>query len=100
MKDKFKLNVFRMVQEQLNNILKHSKATRMIISLSQSKKSIILTISDNGIGFDTGKHYKGIGLSNIRSRASTFNGVADFVSQPGQGCILTIIFHITDQIRC
>ncbi len=97
-KDKFKLNVFRMVQEQLNNILKHSKATRMIISLSQSKKSIILTISDNGIGFDTGKHYKGIGLSNIRNRASAFNGVADFVSQPGQGCILTIIFHITDQI--
>jgi PAS domain S-box-containing protein len=98
-KDKFKLNVFRMLQEQMNNILKHSKATRVFVSLSQNEQSIILTISDNGIGFDTGKHYKGIGLSNIRSRASAFNGVADFVSEPGQGCILTIIFHITDQIR-
>ncbi len=97
--DKFKLSLFRIVQEQLNNILKHSKATRAIVSLSQNKKSVMLTISDNGIGFDADEPSKGIGISNIRSRAASFNGIADFVSRPGQGCILTIIFHISDQIR-
>ena len=98
--DKFKLNLFRIVQEQLNNILKHSKATIAIITLSQTKQSIMLTISDNGVGFDMEKTYKGIGLSNIKSRAASYNGMADFVSQPGNSCILTVIFHITDQIRC
>jgi PAS domain S-box-containing protein len=97
--DKFKLNLFRIVQEQLNNILKHSKATRAIITLSQTKQSIMLTISDNGVGFDTDKPQKGIGLSNIKSRAASYKGIADFVSRPEQGCILTVIFHITDQIR-
>ncbi len=96
--DKFKLNLFRIVQEQLNNILKHSKATKAIISLSQNKQSIILTISDNGVGFDIDKPHKGIGLSNIKSRAASYNGIADFVSRPGQGCSLTVIFQISDKV--
>ena len=94
--DKFKLNIFRIVQEELNNILKHAKATEITISLSQTKKSIILSITDNGVGFDTSKIRKGIGLANIRSRAASYNGIADFVSQPGQGCVLTVTFPLID----
>jgi PAS domain S-box-containing protein len=93
--DKFKLNVFRIVQEQLNNILKHAKASEATISLLQSAKFIILAISDNGVGFDTGKKQKGIGIDNIRSRAAFYNGAADFVSQPGQGCDLNIRFPLS-----
>jgi PAS domain S-box-containing protein len=96
--DKFKLNVYRMVQEQLNNILKHAKATQVAISLSQNKKIIQLTISDNGVGFDTGKKRKGIGLANIKSRAASYKGTADFVSQPGQGCVLNIIFPVSGAV--
>ena len=96
--DKFKLNVFRIVQEQLNNILKHAKATAVTISLSQNKKTIILTISDNGVGFDTGKKRKGIGVDNIKSRAASYNGTADFVSRPGQGCVLNITFAVTEAL--
>jgi len=96
--DKFKLNVFRIVQEQLNNILKHAKATAVTISLSQNKKTIILTISDNGVGFDTGKKRKGIGVDNIKSRVASYNGTADFVSGPGQGCVLNETFPVTDAI--
>jgi len=96
--DKFKLNVFRIVQEQLNNILKHAKATKVSISLSQNKKSIMLTISDNGVGFDTGQKRKGIGVVNIKSRAASYNGRADFVSQPGEGCVLTVTFPVTDAL--
>ncbi len=97
--DKFKLNVFRIVQEQLNNILKHSKATEVTISLSQIKKPVLLTVSDNGIGFDTGKKQRGIGIINIKSRAAAYNGTADFVSKPGQGCILTVSFPVTGALN-
>jgi len=96
--DKFKLNVFRIVQEQLNNILKHAKATAATINLSQNKKSITLTISDNGVGFDTGKKRKGIGVDNIKSRAAAYNGNAEFISRPGQGCVLNVTFAVTDAL--
>ena len=95
MKEKFNLNIFRIVQEQLNNIIKHSKATLVAIDLSQNKGSIILSISDNGIGFDTKKKANGIGIENIKSRASFFKGVTHFISQPGQGCEVSIIFPRT-----
>jgi PAS domain S-box-containing protein len=96
--DKFKLNVYRILQEQLNNILKHAKATEVAISLSQNKKSIGLTVSDNGVGFDTGQKRRGIGLVNIKNRAVSYHGTADFVSRPGHGCVLTIIFPVTGAV--
>lgn len=96
--DKFKLNIYRMVQEQLNNILKHAKATKATISLSQNQKAIQLIISDNGVGFDTGEKRKGIGVANIKSRAGSYNGAAFIISQPGQGCVLTVTFPSTDAV--
>lgn len=94
--DKFKLNVFRIVQEELNNIVKHAKATEVSLSLSQNKKAIKLTISDNGVGFDTTKKRNGTGIDNIKSRAAYYNTTAEFVSHPGQGSVLTVIFPVTD----
>jgi PAS domain S-box-containing protein len=93
--NKFKLNVFRIVQEQLNNISKHANATKVMISLIQDKKIIKLTISDNGVGFNTHKKHKGIGIDNIKSRTTTYNGTATFDSRPGHGCILTVTFPVT-----
>ena len=93
---KFNLNVFRIVQEQLNNIIKHANASKVKIGLSQNKSAIILTISDNGSGFDVAKKRKGIGIKNIKSRAEFYNGKADFVSQPGNGCVLTVTFPAAD----
>ncbi|MEP7110776.1 MAG: PAS domain-containing protein [Ferruginibacter sp.] len=96
--DRFKQNVFRIVQEQLNNILKHAKSTVATISLTQNKNCILLSITDNGVGFDTAKKQKGIGIVNIKSRAAFYNGTADFISQPGQGCILNVTFPVTDAL--
>jgi PAS domain S-box-containing protein len=93
---KFKLNVFRIVQEHLNNILKHADATKVTLTLDQNKSSITLIIADNGIGFDTAKKSKGIGIDNIKSRAIAFKGKADFLSQPGHGCVLTVTFPLPD----
>ncbi|HUZ61198.1 MAG TPA: PAS domain S-box protein, partial [Hanamia sp.] len=96
--DEFKLNIYRIIQEQLNNILKHAKATKVVIKLLQNKKFVKLIISDNGIGFDTGKKMNGIGIANIKSRAASYNGTADFISQPGSGCFLTVIFSASDKL--
>jgi PAS domain S-box-containing protein len=96
--DKLKLNIFRIVQEQLNNILKYAKATKVDISLSQNKKSVTLFISDNGAGFDIAAKRDGIGIINIKSRASAYNGTADFVSQPRKGCVLSVVFPVTNML--
>ncbi|MGG9960300.1 PAS domain-containing protein [Ferruginibacter sp. SUN106] len=92
--EKLKLNIFRIVQEQLNNIIKHAKARKITIKLLQNKKMVQLAITDDGIGFDTLKKQNGIGVDNIKSRAATYNGTADFVSQPGRGCELRVAFPI------
>ncbi len=90
--DKFKINIYRIVQEQLNNILKHADAQNVLITLSQKMDSITIAVTDDGVGFDPRTKKEGIGMANIKSRAITYNGKADFVSQKGEGCRLVVIF--------
>ncbi|MCW3116740.1 MAG: hypothetical protein JWM28_822, partial [Chitinophagaceae bacterium] len=77
---------------------KHARATEVTITLSQNKKFITLSIIDNGVGFDTRKQKKGIGIANIKSRANSYSVIADFISQPGKGCILKVTFPVTDAL--
>ncbi len=87
------------VQEQLNNIVKHSKASEVIINFTQSEPEFVISISDNGIGFDTSKPRKGLGINNIISRAALYKCKANFISKPGNGCVLSLNFnypHISD----
>ena len=88
------LVIYRIIQEQLNNILKHAKAREIAIRFSQNKKSIILSIADNGVGFDADQMRKGSGADNIKSWAASYKGTADFVSQPGRGCSLIVSFPV------
>lgn|GEM_PF-4993707 len=88
--DRRKLTVFRIVQEQLNNIVKHARATRALVRLSGEQDHIVLTVADNGVGFDVGRHRKGVGITNIISRAELFNGKVEIVSSLGDGCTLTV----------
>jgi two-component system sensor histidine kinase UhpB len=88
--DKVRLMVFRIVQEQVSNILRHSKATEAEIRLAVHKNDLVITIMDNGVGFDPRKRMKGIGLMNITSRAEVHNGDVDIVSAPGNGCTIKI----------
>jgi PAS domain S-box-containing protein len=92
--EKFNLDVFRIVQEQLNNIIKHAKASRVKIVLSQNETEIKLSVADNGVGFDVTKNMDGIGIINIKSRAEFYKGSATFVSMPGKGCVLTARFPV------
>lgn len=88
--DRRKLALFRMVQEQLNNIVKHARATRVLIRLSIEGADIVLTVADNGVGFDVSRHRKGVGITNIISRAELFNGTVEIQSAPGEGCTLSV----------
>jgi two-component system, NarL family, sensor histidine kinase UhpB len=92
----FKTDVFRIVQEELNNILAHANATNVTIGVVESNESIILYISDNGVGCNLTKKRKGIGMDNIKSRAMTYNGTAEFISETGKGSSLTVTFPMTE----
>lgn len=87
-----KVMIFRIIQEQVNNVLKHAEASRISIQLKVDNKEIELSISDNGKGFDPEKikTKKGVGLSNIASRVDLFNGKVDIITAPGKGCQLLV----------
>ncbi|HZF63756.1 MAG TPA: PAS domain S-box protein, partial [Chitinophagaceae bacterium] len=88
------LTIYRIVQEQLNNIVKYAKAENVTVIVSQQKTSFKVFISDDGIGFDTSKEPRGLGLSNIKNRAEVYKGKVVIISSPGAGCSLKIIFPL------
>jgi signal transduction histidine kinase len=88
--DNQKVMFFRIVQEALNNIIKHSFATSVDINISEESGKILLSIKDNGKGFDVNHARKGIGVYNIQNRVSMFNGSLLLNSAPGQGCELRV----------
>ncbi len=91
--DKLKLSIYRIVQEQFNNILKHSGAEKVIVRLTQDNEKTLLLIKDDGAGFDTSLKSGGVGLMNIKTRASLFNGELTIISSPGLGCELRVLFN-------
>jgi PAS domain S-box-containing protein len=92
--EKIQLNIFRIVQEQLNNILKHSQASIASIHLSRHENEIVLLISDNGQGYDTSERRKGVGIRNIISRAELFRGTVTIASKPGEGYQLKVVLPL------
>jgi PAS domain S-box-containing protein len=85
-----KLALFRIVQEALNNIVKHADATETIIELLIKDHIINLIIKDNGKGFDPTAVKNGAGLNNIRNRVYLLNGTLTLDTQPGKGCALVV----------
>lgn len=96
--DKVKLMVFRIIQEQINNILRHSGARNLNIDLvfNRRERRVELSITDDGRGFDPKKvrNRKGLGLSNIHSRAELIGGRLRIESSAGQGCLLNVVIPV------
>jgi PAS domain S-box-containing protein len=92
-----KLTIYRIVQEQLTNILKYAEASKINISIKKQGKKITLIISDNGKGFDPSTKRKGIGFNNIINRADVFNGKVDIQAAPGKGCTVKVEFENVPQ---
>jgi signal transduction histidine kinase len=95
-----KLILFRMIQEILQNIIKHSKSTAVNINLDFQKDFLILNIQDNGSGFDVNEKLKsasldkGSGLLNLRNRANALQASMSIKSQPYEGTCITIKFPL------
>ncbi len=87
---KTELSLYRIVQELVNNAIKHSACDRLIVRLHYTTGSLQLTVTDNGRGFDENGVRElpaaGHGLRNIESRASIIDGVVTYRTAPGEGC--------------
>jgi PAS domain S-box-containing protein len=90
-----KLTLFRIIQEQINNIVKYAAATSIRIRLMTDSDQIMLVISDNGKGFDLQRTRKGLGFSNIINRAELCHGKTEIRSAPDQGCTLIVAIPIS-----
>ena len=90
--DNLKLNIYRIVQEQFNNIIKYARAKTVCLKLIQQEDKLLLDIKDDGIGFDTSKKSWGRGIMNMKNRASLNNGEMKIISSPGKGCELYVAF--------
>lgn len=90
LKKELHLGLYRILQEQLHNVLKHAEASEVSISLEKKKNCIRLLVTDNGKGFAVNNSKGGIGLVNMQTRAESLNGTFEVESYPGCGCQVTV----------
>lgn len=90
--EKIEFAVYRIVQELVNNIIRHSQATVCSVVLTQEGDEILIDVSDNGVGFEEKKvaMHKGIGLQNIRNRVSLLGGQIFIRSELNKGTVVEI----------
>jgi signal transduction histidine kinase len=87
------ITLYRIIQEALTNVAKHASASQASVSVSQKGSTAVLSVRDNGIGFDSGKWLsvpKGMGLLNIKERVDMLGGVFEIISRPRKGTKLNI----------
>ncbi len=86
------LSVYRILQELLNNAIKHSECKEILVQISIEEKKILLTVEDDGKGFDkqTLKDNKGMGMSSVQHRVDYLKGTLQIDTQPGQGVVINI----------
>ncbi|QTA82096.1 Histidine kinase superfamily protein [Desulfonema limicola] len=86
---------YRIFQESLNNVVKHSKADNVDVMLTYSYPKAILMVKDNGTGFDIDKRSGGIGLIGMRERAVSIKGQVDIRSEKGRGTTIRIAIPVS-----
>ncbi len=89
-----KLNLYRILQEQLKNILKYSKASTVKIAVLMQGAAIKMVVADNGQGFDPAITRGGIGLANMKRRAELFAGSFNLQAAPGMGCSVIVTIPV------
>ncbi|HOZ84215.1 MAG TPA: histidine kinase [Niabella sp.] len=89
-----KINIFRMMQELLTNIVKHSGAKEVSLQLIKHNDSLMISVEDDGVGFDTRESKNGIGLTSVESRVQMFEGNLSIDSSPQNGTFVSIFLPI------
>ena len=88
--------IYRIVQELLNNTMKHAAATEVFVQLIRDGNRLNVVVEDNGKGFDASlpENNKSAGLTNVRSRVDYLKGQLDIHAEPGKGTLVNIEFNI------
>jgi two-component system NarL family sensor kinase len=85
-----KIDLYRIIQEFINNAIRHGNANKISIFFSSNKNSLKLLLRDNGKGFDCRVATKGMGIQNVCSRVKSHNGIVNIASTIGKGTTYTI----------
>ncbi len=88
------INLYRILQEQLRNIINHAKCTAIEVGVFIQNNKLKMRIADDGIGFELNKAKGGIGLANMKRRSELFSGKMQINSSPGNGCELLITIPV------
>ena len=91
MTDKF--NLYRIIQEFVNNSLKHSQAQVMEIIVSRQEEQVVVLVRDNGVGFDKNEAQKGLGIQNLEHRIKLGKLLGELDSKQGQGTELKLVMN-------
>ncbi len=86
-----KNSIFRLLQEFIQNSLKHAKCKQIVVNIEQNEKKTIISIADDGTGFDQNIKKEGIGLANMKRRANEIGADFELISELGKGTKLVLI---------
>ncbi len=90
------LSIYRILQELINNAIKHSECQQILAQISMEEKKILLTVEDDGKGFDQQalKHTKGMGMSSVQHRVDYLKGVMQIETKPNEGMVINIELNV------
>ena len=89
-----KVNIYRIIQEALQNINKYSHAKEAEVEVTLRKEKLLIIITDDGVGFDPEKAKGGIGLKNLKKRTDALNGKLKISSEPGKGAVVEVLMPL------
>lgn len=93
--DKVQINLYRILQESLNNATRHADPTKIEVQLVYSEGEILMTIEDNGKGFDVNEiSGEGLGIRSMKTRVGAMSANLDIVSRKGRGTIISVVVPI------
>ncbi len=95
----FQLTIYRIIQEALSNVIKHSESKHVDIQLIQHQASLNIIVEDNGKGFKTGSGSKGLGHKNMLERTKSLSGTLQIDSTPGTGTTIIIDLPLPKNLR-
>ena len=93
------ITIYRIIQELINNALKYAKASEILVNCSQNENIFLITVEDNGQGFDSEKAnlFNGMGLKNIKNRVDFLKGELEIESKPETGTVFNIELNVLEE---
>ena len=96
--ENMEITLYRVCQELIQNIVKHSQASQVNVQLFKVGPDVNLIVEDNGVGFDMNEINEGIGLHNIKSRLDPLDGTVNFEPSPQKGTLVTVKIPLTNHV--